>query len=59
MNVFGITIKDWKIVRKPLTFSDFLIKAAKDKKKKVFYEAAKMANEDQNDLFLKSGYSRK
>lgn len=56
MRIFNFTIKDWKISRKPISFSDFLLSASSDKKKKIFTKAAKMSNQDQMEVFLKSGY---
>ena len=39
---------------KPSGFSDFFLHASEEKKKEVFREAARKANEEQREVFQKS-----
>lgn len=53
MNLFNLFRKT-KETAKPGRFSDFFLHAPESKKEEVFKEAARMANEEQREVFLKS-----
>lgn len=58
MKIFNFFKKDEK-KRPSGRFSDFFLNASEDEKKVVFKEAARRANEEQRQVFLKSRFKTK